>query len=128
MQPACFHIDEIREADFEYIAHSYLVIFGSPTYMASVTAKMKTWLEANWQKMKLDYKKESPCKVLGLQGDILRQRVNLSCSAARNAWEALEKTAFFFQAIEGSAKMAGSRGRVQRLVPVVLMSSSKEMT
>ena len=24
--------------------------------MASVTAKLKTWLEANWQKMKLDYK------------------------------------------------------------------------
>ena len=56
MQPACFHIDEISEADFEYIAHSYLVIFGSPTYMASVTAKMKTWLEANWRKLKLDYK------------------------------------------------------------------------
>ena len=53
MQPACFHVDAIDEADFEYIVNSNLVIFGSPTYMAAVTAKMKTWLEANWQKLNL---------------------------------------------------------------------------
>jgi len=46
----CFHIDE---ADFEYIQQSQLVIFGSPTYMASVTAKMKSWLESNAGKLKL---------------------------------------------------------------------------
>ena len=45
-----FNIDE---ADFEYIQHSHLVIFGSPTYMASVTAKMKSWLENNVGKLKL---------------------------------------------------------------------------
>ena len=56
MQPACFCIDEIDEAGLEYIANSNLVIFGSPTYMASVTAKMKTWLEANWQKLNLSKK------------------------------------------------------------------------
>lgn len=46
----CFHIDE---ADFEYIQQSHLVILGSPTYMASVTAKMKSWLESNAGKLKL---------------------------------------------------------------------------
>ena len=46
----CFNIDE---ADFEYIQQSHLVIFGSPTYMASVTAKMKSWLESNAGKLKL---------------------------------------------------------------------------
>ena len=46
----CFNIDE---ADFEYIQQSQLVIFGSPTYMASVTAKMKSWLEGNAGKLKL---------------------------------------------------------------------------
>ena len=56
MQPVCFNIDKIDEAGFEYIANSHLVIVGSPTYMASVTAKMKTWLEANWQKMNLGNK------------------------------------------------------------------------
>ena len=46
----CFNIDE---ADFAYIQQSHLVIFGSPTYMASVTAKMKSWLESNAGKLKL---------------------------------------------------------------------------
>ena len=46
----CFNIDE---ADFEYIQQSQLVIFGSPTYMASVTAKMKSWLESNAKQLKL---------------------------------------------------------------------------
>ena len=40
----CFNIDE---ADLEYIKQSDMVIFGSPTYMASVTGKMKNWLESN---------------------------------------------------------------------------------
>ena len=46
----CFNIDE---ADFDYIQQSDMVIFGSPTYMASVTAKMKSWLESNAGKLKL---------------------------------------------------------------------------
>ena len=46
----CFNIDG---ADFEYIQQSQLVIFGSPTYIASVTAKMKSWLESNAGKLKL---------------------------------------------------------------------------
>ena len=50
IEARCFIIDE---ADFEYIQQSQLVIFGSPTYMASVTAKMKSWLESNAGKLKL---------------------------------------------------------------------------
>ena len=50
IEARCFNIDE---ADFEYIQQSHLVIFGSPTYMASVTAKMKNWLESNAGKLKL---------------------------------------------------------------------------
>ena len=50
IEARCFHIDE---ADFEYIQQSQLVILGSPTYMASVTAKMKSWLESNAGKLKL---------------------------------------------------------------------------
>ena len=50
IEARCFKIDE---ADFEYIQQSQLVIFGSPTYMASVTAKMKSWLESNAGKLKL---------------------------------------------------------------------------
>ena len=50
IEARCFNIDE---ADFEYIQQSHLVIFGSPTYMASVTAKMKSWLESNAGKLKL---------------------------------------------------------------------------
>ena len=50
IETRCFNIDE---ADFEYIQQSHLVIFGSPTYMASVTAKMKSWLEGNAGKLKL---------------------------------------------------------------------------
>lgn len=50
IEARCFSIDE---ADFEYIQQSQLVIFGSPTYMASVTAKMKSWLESNAGKLKL---------------------------------------------------------------------------
>ncbi len=46
----CFHIDE---ADFEYLKQAELVIFGSPTYMASVTGKMKNWMESNAGKMQL---------------------------------------------------------------------------
>lgn len=46
----CFNIDEV---DFDYISQSNMVIFGSPTYMASVTAKMKSWLEANAKKLDL---------------------------------------------------------------------------
>lgn len=46
----CFNIDEV---DFDYIRQSNMVIFGSPTYMASVTAKMKSWLEANAEKLDL---------------------------------------------------------------------------
>ena len=44
IEARCFNIDE---ADLEYISSSHLVIFGSPTYMASVTGKMKNWLESN---------------------------------------------------------------------------------
>ena len=50
IEARCFNIDE---ADFEYIQQSQLVILGSPTYMASVTAKMKSWLESNAGKLKL---------------------------------------------------------------------------
>ena len=50
IEARCFNIDE---ADFEYIQQSQLVIFGSPTYIASVTAKMKSWLESNAGKLKL---------------------------------------------------------------------------
>ena len=50
IEARCFSIDE---ADFEYHQQSQLVIFGSPTYMASVTAKMKSWLESNAGKLKL---------------------------------------------------------------------------
>ncbi len=46
----CFNIDE---ADFEYIRQSRLVILGSPTYMASVTGKMKNWLESNARNLEL---------------------------------------------------------------------------
>ena len=46
----CFNIDD---ADFAYIQQTQLVVFGSPTYMASVTAKMKSWLESNAGKLKL---------------------------------------------------------------------------
>ncbi len=46
----CFNIDE---ADFEYIRQSRLVILGSPTYMASVTGKMKNWLEFNARNLEL---------------------------------------------------------------------------
>lgn len=53
LQPACFHIDE---ADAEYIEKADLIILGSPTYMASVTAKMKTWLEEKGSKLDLAYK------------------------------------------------------------------------
>lgn len=44
IEARCFNIDE---ADMDYINSSQLVIFGSPTYMASVTARMKIWLEKN---------------------------------------------------------------------------------
>ena len=50
IEARCSNIDE---ADFEYIQQSQLVILGSPTYMASVTAKMKSWLESNAGKLKL---------------------------------------------------------------------------
>ncbi len=50
MEVRCFNIDE---ADFEYIQESKLVIFGSPTYIASVTGKMKNWLESNAGRLKL---------------------------------------------------------------------------
>ena len=40
IEARCFNIDEVN---FEYIHQSQLLIFGSPTYMASVTAKMKSW-------------------------------------------------------------------------------------
>ena len=53
LQPACFNIDE---ADAGYIESADLVILGSPTYMASVTAKMKTWLEEKGSKLDLAYK------------------------------------------------------------------------
>ena len=46
----CFNIDN---ADFEYIQQAHMVIFGSPTYMASVTGKIKNWLEGNAGKLKL---------------------------------------------------------------------------
>ena len=46
----CFNIDD---ADFDYIRQSSLVILGSPTYMASVTGKMKNWLESNARNLDL---------------------------------------------------------------------------
>lgn len=45
-----FNIDDI---DFEFVAQSDMVIFGSPTYAASITGKMKNWLETNAGKLKL---------------------------------------------------------------------------
>lgn len=46
----CFNVDE---ADLNFIGQSDMVIFGSPTYMASITGKMKNWLESNAGKLKL---------------------------------------------------------------------------
>ncbi len=46
----CYLIDE---ADLDDICQADLVLFGSPTYAASITAKMKSWLESNAGKMKL---------------------------------------------------------------------------
>lgn len=46
----CFNIDEV---DFTVIEQADMVIFGAPTYMASVTGKMKNWLESNAGKLKL---------------------------------------------------------------------------
>ncbi len=53
LQPACFNIDE---ADLEYIEGADLIILGSPTYMASVTAKMKIWLEEKMSRLELSNK------------------------------------------------------------------------
>ncbi|MCR5757909.1 MAG: NAD(P)H-dependent oxidoreductase [Selenomonas sp.] len=50
MEVRCFLIDEV---DFAYIQEADMVIFGAPTYMASVTGKMKNWLEANGKKLGL---------------------------------------------------------------------------
>lgn len=50
IEAKCFNIDE---ADFEYIQQADMVIFGSPTYIASITGKMKNWLEGNAGKLKL---------------------------------------------------------------------------
>ena len=49
----CFNIDV---ADFAFIEQADMVIFGSPTYMASVTGKMKNWLESNAGKLNLSGK------------------------------------------------------------------------
>lgn len=46
----CFNIDNV---DFDYVAGVDMAIFGSPTYMASVTGKMKNWLELNVRKLGL---------------------------------------------------------------------------
>ncbi len=46
----CFNIDD---ADFDYINGAELVLFGSPTYMASMTGKMKNWLESSAKNLKL---------------------------------------------------------------------------
>ena len=46
----CFNIDNV---DFDYVAGVDMAIFGSPTYMASVTGKMKNWLEVNVRKLGL---------------------------------------------------------------------------
>ncbi len=46
----CFHIDK---ADFDCINSSDMIILGSPTYIASVTGRMKNWLETNAGKLKL---------------------------------------------------------------------------
>ena len=46
----CFNIDDV---DFDFVAQSDMVIFGSPTYAASITGKMKNWLESNAGKLKL---------------------------------------------------------------------------
>ena len=46
----CFNIDDV---DFDFVAQSDMVIFGSPTYAASITGKMKNWLEGNAGKLKL---------------------------------------------------------------------------
>ncbi len=46
----CSHIDE---ADFDSINTADLVLFGSPTYMASMTGKMKNWLESSAKNLKL---------------------------------------------------------------------------
>lgn len=44
----CFNIDNV---DFDYVTGVDMAIFGSPTYMASVTGKMKNWLEVNARKL-----------------------------------------------------------------------------
>lgn len=46
----CFNIDD---ADLDFIEQSNMVIFGSPTYAASITGKMKNWLEGNAGKLRL---------------------------------------------------------------------------
>lgn len=46
----CFNIDNV---DFDYVTGVDMAIFGSPTYMASVTGKMKNWLEVNARKFGL---------------------------------------------------------------------------
>ncbi len=46
----CFNIDNV---DFNFVEQSDMVIFGSPTYAASITGKMKNWLEGNAGKLKL---------------------------------------------------------------------------
>ena len=45
-----FHIDQL---DMDYTQSAELIIFGSPTYMASTTGKMKLWLEQNGNKLNL---------------------------------------------------------------------------
>ena len=45
-----FHIDQL---DMDYTQSAELIIFGSPTYMASTTGKMKLWLEQNGHKLNL---------------------------------------------------------------------------
>ena len=45
-----FNIDQV---DTAYVQASDMVIFGSPTYMASIAGKMKLWLEQNGAKLNL---------------------------------------------------------------------------
>ena len=50
IEAECFNIDAVDE---DFAKEADMVIFGSPTYMASITGKMKLWLEQNGGKLNL---------------------------------------------------------------------------
>lgn len=46
----CFNIDEV---DSEYVEQSQLIIIGSPTRLTTISARMKSWFEHNYNKLHL---------------------------------------------------------------------------